>query len=487
MLDAMTILGQMAEASPDPRLRNIMKALSSTQAGTDLGALTGGGATRFESMDHELAIAAVQNEHFLLFNKLFPSKVTTWSLIDQQSVKDEIGGYPGGSISNETASNVPERSSTYRRVITELKVMAEFGGVSVPTALQGILQQAAGMADFNSGEEEVYSSLLRIMQTTEWQLLNGDMAIDPLEFTGLIPSILAGPAANITDMAGAALNSGSKPAALAAHLSGFGNWGSPDTIYCSPLVKADFDSHLESGYRVNLDANIPNTEIGALVKAIRYNGLGVGQGILDLQPHVYLDEAIKAPVSTYAQAENLTLTAPASVAGVAAADAASKFLAGHAGDYVYRAEAASGGNVSLTVASAAVTVAAGDKVTLTISQGPSVETYYNIYRGRKGAAGAATDVRLIGRVKKAGATTTFVDRNTTIPGTSVAMMLSTGLNQQAIRLLQMCPPSKLPLALTGLNYRWVIFAIMGLRVAQPKKLGIIKNILPSNATWTPFA
>lgn len=488
MFDVVSILGQMAESSADPRIRNIVKSLTSTQAGTQLSSLTGGGAMRVESVESELAIATVQNPHFVLFNKLFPNRHTSWSLIDQQVVQDGIGGFPGGSIANEKATNLPDRNGNYRREVTELKLFAEYGGITVPTALQGALQQAAGVVDFNSAEQEIFSALSRVLQSIEWSLLYGDASIDTLEFTGLIPSIKARSAVNVVDLRGAALNSGAQVAPLAAQLSGFGNWGSPDCLIVSPLTKADFDTHLESSYRVNLDNNVPSTVLGALVRGIRYNGLGVGKGILDLEPHPFLDERIKAPVSTYADASAVTGQAPVSLtAGVPAANPASKFLAAHAGAYYYAVEGCSAGVVSNPTVSGAVTVAAGDRVTLTIAASAgSAETYYKVFRGRKGGTNAPSDMRLIGRVVKTGATTTFIDDNVDIPGTSDAIMCSCDPNVGAIRLLQMAPPSKLPLALTALEYRFVMFYIAALRVATPKKLGLVKNILPSNKIWDPF-
>lgn len=489
MFDVVSILGQMAETSADPRIRNIVKSLTSTQAGTQLTGLTGGGAMRVESVEAELAIATVQNPHFVLFNRLFANRHTSWSLIDQQVVQDGIGGFPGSSVANEKATNLPDRNGAYHREVTELKLFAEYGGVTVPTALQGALQQAAGAVDFNSSEQEIFSALSRVLQSLEWNLMHGDASIDPLEFTGLFPSIKARAPKNVVDLKGAALNSGSQVSPLAAQLAGFGNWGSPDLLVVSPLVKTDFDAHLESSYRVNLDQNVPSTVLGALVKGVRYNGLGVGNGILELEPHPFLDEGLGAPVSTFADPSAITGQAVAADPTTAhAADPGSAFLAAHAGNYFYAVEAWSAGVVSNpVVTAAAVPVAAGDAVTLTItpSAGGS-ETYYKVYRGRKGGTNQPSDMRYIGRVARTGASTTFVDYNTKVPGTSDALMLTSNPNVGAIRLLQMAPPSKLPLAMTALEYRFVLFYIAALRIATPKKLGVLKNILPSNATWNPY-
>jgi hypothetical protein len=478
-MDVISILGQLAETSADPRIRTLMKSLTSTQAGVNLSALTGGGAMRVEALEPELATATVQNPHFVLFNLLFPNRHTSWSLIDQQVVQDGIGGYPGSAISNETGSNLNQRNGAYHRIITELKVLAEFGGVTVPTAMQGALQQAAGAADFNSAEQEIFSALSRVLQTIEWELIYGDPTMSNLEFQGLIPGLIANAPNNVTNLNGIALNTGAQVAPICARLAGFGNWGSPDALICSPAVKADYDGHLEAGYRVNLDANVPSTTLGALVKSIKYNGLGIGNGVLDLYPHPFLDENMRQPVENYASTET-SGTPPTSITGVASGTSGSI----PAGNYYYRCEAAGPGFVTASIASAQVTVAATNLVTLTIATSGS-EAYYNIYRSNKNGAVTSSNTRFIGRVARTGASTPFVDTNASIPGTSNAIILTSAPQFDALRLVQMAPPAKIPLAMTVLQYNFAVLYIACLRLTLPKKHALIQNILPSNATWLP--
>lgn len=256
--------------------------------------------------------------------------------------------------------------------------------------------------------------------------------------------------------------------------------------YCSPAVKSDFDAHLESNYRVNLDANVPNTTLGALVKGIRYNALSGGSGMLDLEPHIFLDEALRAPRVAYAP-DGVSGQSPASASAAKSAVTNPKFGASHAGAYYYCVEAAGAGFCSSPAVTGAVTVAAGDKVTLTINQSAGgAETYYNIYRSKLAGSSTPADMRFIGRVVKAGATTTFDDFNAVIPGTSNILLLTTGKEADALRWLQMIPPAKIPMAMTSLAYKFACLYIAALRVTLPKKHGMITNVLPSNAVWKPF-
>ena len=482
-MDVLNILGQLADTSADPRIRTLVKSLTSTQAGNNIGSLTGGGAMRVEALEPELATATVQNPHFVLFNLLFPNRHTSWSLIDQQVVQNGIGGFPGSSISNETGSNLSDRNGAYSRVVTELKVFAEFGGVTVPTAMQGALQQAAGAADFNAAEQEIFSGLSRVLQSVEWSLLFGDMTMNPLEFTGLIPGITANAPSNIVDMRAAALNTGGGVAPLAAKLAGYGNWGAPDVLIVSPAVKADFDGHLESGYRVNLDASIPSTTLGALVKSVRYNGLGVGNGIMDLHAHVFLDENLRMPVENYASTE-ISGTMPTGVT-CTPTGTTGLFTAAQAGNYYYRVETCTAGAVSASQVSAAITVAATNTCPVVIAAAVVAGTYFNVYRSRKNGTNASNDCRFIGRVLQTGANTTFTDLNTNIPGPSTALMLTSAPQAAALRLVQMAPPAKIPLAMTLLQYRFAVMYIAALRLSLPKKHALIQNILPTSAVWIP--
>jgi len=482
-MDVLSMLGSLADTSADPRIRTLVKSLTSTQAGNNIGSLTGGGALRVEALEPELATATVQNPHFVLFNLLFPNRHTSWSLLDQQVVQNGIGGFPGSSISNETGSNLGDRNGAYSRVVTELKVFAEFGGVSVPTAMQGALQQAAGVADFNAAEQEIFSGLSRVLQSVEWSLLYGDMTMNPLEFTGLIPGLTANAPGNITDLRGSALNTATQIAPIAAKLSGYGSWGSPDVLIVSPACKADFDIHLESGYRVNLDSAIPTTTLGAMVKSIRYNGLGVGNGLLDLVPHVFLDENMRQPVENYAATE-ISGSAPTTVVGTPSGSNG-LFTAGQAGNYYYRVETAIAGAVSGTQVSAAVTIAATNQVSLAIAAPVVAGTYFNVYRGRKNGTNASNDTRFIGRILQTGATTNFIDINTSIPGTSSALMLTSAPQAAALRLVQMAPPAKIPLAMAVLQYRFAVMYIAALRLSLPKKHALITNVLPTSAVWIP--
>ena len=70
------ILSALGDSGANPALTEIAKALVSMDQGSNLSALTGGGAFRVENMDAILASATVRQEHFKFFKRLLPNRRT---------------------------------------------------------------------------------------------------------------------------------------------------------------------------------------------------------------------------------------------------------------------------------------------------------------------------------------------------------------------------------------------------------------------------
>lgn len=496
MNGVLDILSALSVDGGNPALGEIAKALSTQGQGTDLSALTGGGAFRVENMDATLASATVRQEHFKFFRRLLPQRRESWSVLDQAVVKTDIGAFFGSATSDELGSGQTEQTGDYSRVITELGTFFSRRSVSVITALQATLQSKNGVVDFSAVDQEDVNAALEILFTLEYGLFYGDRTNNPQDINGVITQVYANASQNVKDLRGQALKTGDPVAELANNITDLGNWGSPSLLFMSGKVKRDLDAYLESGYRVNLDSGVPATEIGVMTKGMHYSSVAMANGNIDFDPHFVLNEDGKQPVS--ATKPNLCkIAAPASVTGSFAASqagslwadapAGSAYLYTVTGSYYYAVEACNAGGVStLAITSSAVAVtAAGGSVTLTINPSSSnAETYYKVYRGRKGGTNAASDFRLIGVVKKGAGTTTFVDLNAHIPGTSEAVLLT--MAPESIRWIQMLPMAKIPFAVNDLSYKWGAFLVGALRTALPKHHGIVRNILPTGATWLPF-
>jgi hypothetical protein len=489
------ILSALGDSGASPALTEIAKALTTMGQGTDLSALSGGGAFRVENMDPVLASATVKQEHFKLFKRLLPNRRESWSVIDQAVVKTGIGAFHGSANANELGSGQVERQGEYNRLITELGTYFSRRSVSILTAIQATLQSKNGVVDFSAVDEEDVNAALEILFSLEHDLLLGDKSKNPFATTGIVPAVIAGAPNNVIDMRGDPLQSHVPISQLANAITDGDNWGKPSLMMCSGQVKVDLDAKLETGYRINLDTNVPTTQVGVLVRGMRYSSVAVADGTIDFDPSAFLNEskmpvgATKPILCTAAQPVSVTptLSGGATTGSKWLDKATGTYKYTVAGNYSYAIEACTPGEVSMPLISAAITMIAGRSVSVAIAASSgNKETHYKIYRSAKNGTVTAADFRLVAIVKKdVSGTTTWVDLNDVIPGTSYSVVLT--MDPGSIRWIQMLPMTKVPFALNDLSYKWGAFLVGALRTALPKHHGVVRNILPTSATWLPFA
>lgn len=443
--------------------------------GTDVSTLTGGGALRIQSLEKTLMATIQENEHFALFNEL--QKTNATATIDEWTEQNGIGGFLGGSTNSETGA-ISNATGSYARRTGAVKYLMTRREVSFVTTLQNSIVEAEATEQQNGA--------LQLLTDAEYLSFEGDSSIVPTEFDGIAAQMVGlGSSEHILDAQGASLSSINLINKAAATVSAYGNFGKPSHLFMSQLAQADFDTGLDPAFRVALD-NQPNSiMLGAPVAGIR-----TSWGNIKTKPDVFIrDEAQQKPFqinfAALAAANNF---APAAVAGVRAADAASMFGAAQAGNYYYFVTGVNAAGQSVGVASAQVAVQAGDKVTLTITvSATGSETGYVIYRSRLNGTAAADDVRQCIRVARTGASTVWVDQNRDIPGTSKAYILNLSPGANAVSWRQLLPMLKFPLYPTvSAVVPWAQLLFGYLRVAKRRHNVVIKNILPNGATWRPF-
>jgi hypothetical protein len=156
---------------------------------------------------------------------------------------------------------------------------------------------------------------------------------------------------------------------------------------------------------------------------------------------------------------------------IATADggAAGSLLANAA--YTYYVTAVSMRGESVASATSVVTpAAAGNKVSLTITQ-VSGANYYNVYCSSAG--GSAASAKFIGKIASgAGASIVFTDLGNRSPG-SVTGFLIQG---NTLGLAQLAPFSKLKLAISDLSLPEASFRFLSLAAYQPRKNVLLDNI-----------
>lgn len=458
------------------QVEDLRKALEAGY-GTDVASLTGGGALRIQSLEATMLATIQENLHFRLFNALL--KTSAGATVDEWTEQNSVGGFLGGSSNSETG-NIASAQGSYARRTGQVKYLMTRREVSFVVTLQNAL------ADAESVEQQ--NGALQLLTDAEYLCLEGDSSVVPTEYDGIYKQIVdLGSSDHVLDAEGNSLASVSLINKAAATIAGYGNFGTPTDLFMSQLTQADFDTGLDPAYRVAL-TDVPN---GGISLGSPVVGIRTSWGNIKANPDVFIrDEAQQKPFEvefpSVAAANNFACAAVPT--GVAAADAASKFGAAHAGNYYYAVTGINAKGQSVVSKSAQKAVAAGDKLTLTITASASgEETGYVIYRGRKNGTNATDDLRFVARVAKAGATTVWVDYNREIPGTTRAYILNMAPGAKAITWRQLLPMLKFPLYPTvSAVVPWAQLLFGYLRIGKRKHHVVIKNILPNGAVWRPF-
>jgi hypothetical protein len=453
----------------------LRKALESGY-GTDVATLQGGGALRIQSLESTMLSTIQENQHFALFNEL--AKTNATATVDEWTEQSSVGGFLGGSTNTETG-DIPQATGDYARRVGLVKFLMTRREVSYVSVVGNNIVEAEAI--------EAQNGALQLLTDAEFLCFEGDASVVPTEYDGIGVQIASlNDEEHIFDNEGKPLNSIHLPSKAAAMISSYGNFGRATHIFASQHVQSDFDTHLDPAYRVSLTGSPQELMLGAPVK-----GLSTSWGNIKMIPDIFVrDEDRQAPFelefpSLATQNDSFQ---PVSVTGASATNTSSKFGAPHAGNYYYAVAGVNAQGQSHIVASAQVAVAAGKAITLTITRSASAtETGYVIYRSRQNGTNGVSDFRQMARIPVAGATTTFVDLNREIPGTTKAYILNMTSGMKAITWRQFLPMTKFPLYPTSkATIPWAQLLFGYLRIGKRKHHAVIKNIVPTGASWKPF-
>lgn len=461
-------------------LAELQKALTAGY-GTDVSTLTGGGALRIQSLDKTMQATIQENKHFRLFNEL--AKTGAGATVDEWTEQSGVGGFLGGSTNTETGI-INESTGAYARRVGLVKYLMTKRQVSLVSTLGNNLASSEAV--------EQQAGAKQLLTDAEYLSFEGDDAVVPTEFSGIYAQILAGVNAgqvdggNILDAEGQSLASINMLNQAAAQVSKRDNFGTPTHLFLSQLVQADFDTGLDPAFRVPL----PDVPQGGISLGAPVVGIRTSWGNIANCPDVFIndgDQTVPFEV-TYPTLATANTGMKPTLALAVASDTASKFGAAQAGNYYYLVTGLNANGQSDGRISAQQAVAAGQKVTLTITASAGgQETGYAIYRSRLNGTNAPNDFRLVTRVPKAGATTVYVDQNRDIPGTTRAYVLNMTPGDHAINWRQLLPMMKFPLYPTNSAViPWAQLMFGYLRITKRRHHAVIKNILPNGAKWRPF-
>lgn len=471
------IAGEMGQE----QLAELQKSLQAGY-GSDMATLEGGSALRIQSLDTTLQATVQENQHFALFNQLPKPKAT--AVLDEWTEQSSIGGFLGDSFNDQDGA-AQETNGIYSRMVGKVKYMTTYRKVPIVLQSQNNIVDAVALETVN-GTKQLLSSL-------EFTLFEGNDLVLPKSFPGIRQQIESLDSADhVIDMRGAALEKVDPIMRAAETVFGFGNFGKITDLYIPPSVQTDLNNHLDPAFRVALD-NTPNSiAYGTHVRAIQ-----TSWGAIATRNDVFIrDEKLQKPFELRnaihaAQAvANVAFKPQAMTAAAAAGDASSYWEAAHAGDYVYFVTGLNekGETQAVAATGGAVTVAAGNKVTITITASASQqESGYVIYRGRKDGDGTLADCREMTRVARTGASTVYVDLNREIPGTTCAYALNMSASDHAIAWRQFLPMMKIPMAAVNSPIiPWLQMICGYLRISKRNQHVVLKNIVPKGAAWKPF-
>lgn len=445
--------------------------------GTDVAALSGGGALRLQSLEPQLLATIQQESDFKLLRLLDASNAE--ATVDEYTIKRAIGGWPGSSFNFELGA-IGDRSSTYERRVGLVKYLMTKRSVTVVQKSQRTLVDTIA--------DQTQDATLELLTSAEWGILYGDSGVSPVEFDGIIKQVRSEAPQNIIDLGGNPISGyGAEVVTAAQQIADYGHFGRATHVIWSNMVQADMNMNLDPAYRVVAPNQV--VSVGTPVTGVR-----TSWGDLIADYDIFIQEGgppfVDRPGPNFqAAVANSGLSAPTVTAPTAAPNAQSRFSQTiHAGNYYYAVEAGSKDGRSTPVVTAQVAVAVGDAVTFTINDTPSnPSTFYVVYRSRKNGSNQTSDMREMVRIPRTGNSTTFVDLNANIPGTSHVFVLDLRPSDKAMTLRRLLPMVMFPLYPTNTaEHPWAQLLFLYLRVGKPLQHVVLTNVLPRTQRWRPF-
>ena len=474
---------------------------------TDLDTLTGGRAITVENIDTELKVTAEERKNLRFFNLL--RKKPIYAVLDQWMVLSDHGTnskrHTFGKFRTESAfpkvSDVTlERKVDSTKFVRDMRDLTHVAEVTRTMAEKHqIINRAAAIT---------------VLEAIELSTIFGNSAMMPTQFDGLYTKILAayndGAADAIVDCRATGATSNSQGGDITEEKLDIGaenilnNFGIATHMVMPTKVKSDLNKILPVSRRVNLpDAQaaaqkdlLLGQPAAGYYSDFAYNGWeGTGDPHFKFVSSIDTffpsgeSAAMVAPTSDFPDATDAPAE-PTSVTAAVATNASSKFSAGDAGDYYYVVSSVDADGISIGKAlAAAITVASGEAVTLTVTCNDATISGLAVYRSVLGAT-VSTDCRWIMdvAVDDNTGTTDIVDLNLILPGCSCAVLLSNAPETDAIDYRQLMPfvRMELPFGLNeivGYPYLYMLYCYLRVQKLANTRVGGTYHVLYTNIRW----
>lgn len=446
----------------------LMKALEAGY-GTDSASMTGGRSIIPQDIERSVINAlAVKKQDFKLMNLLKNEKVG--STVHEYTRRSDAGSEL--LIFGQEGGDARETSQNLERVTRLVKYMQTYRKITLQ------MRVAKTLEDAEASEKE--AGILTILKGAERGCFEGNADAVPQQFDSVVKQILAsnGPNGykNVYDMRGkTVLNAGETALKEVARMV-YDQGGYLTHSFMPTIIAADLQDMIKDRIRLNTGDNR-------------------GTVVIEKYPTPFSDEIIIAgpsggPDKMFLPRNGITSIGAAdakpnapTIATGAGAHATSRFVAADAGTYTYAVHAIDENGISVASNSVNQAVAAGERVTITITHdGAKPGTGFIITRGKKGVT---TDLREIARVAAAdAASTVFYDINEVLPGTGDILLVSYDDMQPTMQWDQFLPAMKFDLYPTMsaiIPFLIVMFGTPDVKV--PWYHGIIRNVSDQGLGW----
>ncbi|MBO7692527.1 MAG: hypothetical protein J6W16_07185 [Methanobrevibacter sp.] len=448
--------------------------------GTDAAAYTQGRSLQREDLEATLVtVLDVKQKDLKLFHKLHKQPVT--STVHQVERQTDVGDdeflFVGES---EKAS---EGDPTFQRKIYETKYTTSKWEVSHPLSLTDNVENAINASKV--------AAVMRVSKGTERCIFHGNSAASPKQYDGLLKiiedsakntSVAERLRATVMDIRGLEIGEtdtidGETIDAGEALFDDiaekvYSKGGDLAEAYFPPVVSRQFKNMFSS--RLRLSTKDEQFAMDKLPKIITATN-----SVINITDDAGADKMfrVKGPVVAAGNSSKRPNT-PTSITGVAASDSASKFTTAYAGNYVYGVHAINAYGISAAATSSSITVAAGEKVTLTITPSTNGEaaTGFIITRSKAGGSSLMEMVRV---ANSGNSTTVVVDFNEDLPGTAQVVLLTPTTDEMRPNASfgQLMGMSNFDLPTdSSLAHRGVVALYGMLEVRAPEYCAMIKNV-----------
>ena len=448
--------------------------------GTDAASFTQGRSLQREDLEATLVtVLDVKQKDLKLFHKLHKQPVT--STVHQVERQTDVGDdeflFVGES---EKAS---EGDPTFQRKIYETKYTTSKWEVSHPLSLTDNVENAINASKV--------AAVMRVSKGTERCIFHGNSAASPKQYDGLLKiiedsakntSVAERLRATVMDIRGLEIGESDTidgevidaGEALFDDIAEkvYSKGGDLAEAYFPPVLSRQFKNMFSS--RLRLSTKDEQFSMDKLPKIITATN-----SVINITDDAGADKMfrVKGPVVAAGNSAKRPNT-PTSITGVAASDSASKFTTAYAGNYVYGVHAINAYGISAAATSSSVTVAAGEKVTLTITPDTNGEaaTGFIITRSKAGGSSLMEMVRV---ANSGNSTTVVVDFNEDLPGTAQVVLLTPTTDEMRPNASfgQLMGMSNFDLPTdSSLAHRGVVALYGMLEVRAPEYCAMIKNV-----------